>query len=592
MALDGVYLSLVKEELEGCLTGSRVDKIHQPSKDNLIISLRTLSSGVKKLFISSCAGTARVHLSESELENPKTPPMFCMLLRKHLSSAKLVAIRQDGFERILNFDFETADEFGDRIVLTLAVEIMGKYSNVILVNGDMRVIDSIKRVGEGMSSVRLVLPGISYSLPPREKRLSLFELDRDELLSGFLSLSQKDPSKALVKLIEGISPIFVREAVYYACRGAEKPASEFSADELDRLVFFLQNSARQIREHTNKYVLLKDKNGLMKDFCFVNIEQYGTMMSTKEFSSPSALLDYFFSERDVIAQTHQRAADLFKLLVSLSERTKRRVSAQKIELEECKGREELRLKGDLIMANLYRLEKGMSEAELDNCYEPGSVVKVELDKRLTPVQNAQRYYQEYRKADNAEKKLTSLIAEGEDEVKYIDSVFDALSRASTESELSDIRMELAAGGYVKQPRAKGSKGGKLPKSLPPIEYVSDDGFRILVGRNNRQNDMLTLKTAQKTDLWLHVQNITGAHVIVEANGGDIPQRTIEQAAMIAAFNSSAKNSSSVPVDYTQVRYVKKPSGAKPGMVIFTNNRTLYVTPDADAVNALRKGGKE
>lgn len=244
------------------------------------------------------------------------------------------------------------------------------------------------------------------------------------------------------------------------------------------------------------------------------------------------------------------------------------------------------------MANLYRLEKGMSEAELDNCYEPGSVVKVELDKRLTPVQNAQRYYQEYRKADTAEKKLTSLIAEGEDEVKYIDSVFDALSRASTESELSDIRMELAAGGYVKQPRAKGSKGGKLPKSLPPIEYVSDDGFRILVGRNNRQNDMLTLKTAQKTDLWLHVQNITGAHVIVEANGGDIPQRTIEQAAMIAAFNSSAKNSSSVPVDYTQVRYVKKPSGAKPGMVIFTNNRTLYVTPDADAVNALRKGGKE
>ncbi len=584
MALDGVYLSLVRRELEGIIIGARVDKIHQPSKDNLIISLRTLSSGTKKLFFSSSAGTARVHLTQAELENPKSPPMFCMLMRKHLSSARLIAIRQDGFERILNFDFETVNELGDKVVLTVAAEIMGKYSNIILIGDDGRVIDAIKRVGEGMSSVRLVLPGINYALPPRDRRMSLFGIDRARLSEGFLGSSKRDPSKALVGLIEGISPVFAREAVFYACRGEDKPAQEFSHDELDRLAFYLENSAAQIREGKNKYVLLKDKTGLMKDFCFVDIRQYGSLMTTKEFESPGALLDYFYAERDVIAQTRQRANDLFKLLISLSERTQRRVSAQKIELSQCQSRDILRLKGDLIMSNLYRLEKGMTAASVENYYDGGKLMEIELDPRLTPAQNAQRYYQEYRKADTAEKKLTQLIAEGEEEIRYIDSVFDSLSRASTESELSDIRLELAGEGYVKPPKSK----NKLPRSLPPVEYVSGDGYRIYAGRNNRQNDTMTLKTADKSDIWLHVQNITGAHVIIAAEGRQVPMSTIEDAAMIAAYHSSARGSSSVPVDYTLVKYVKKPSGAKPGMVIFTNNRTLYVTVDDDAVNALRK----
>ncbi|HIT58410.1 MAG TPA: NFACT family protein [Candidatus Faeciplasma pullistercoris] len=584
MALDGVYLSLVKRELEGILIGSRVDKIHQPSRDNLIISLRTLQHGTKKVFFSASAGTARVHLTESELENPKTPPMFCMLLRKHLSSAKLVSIRQDGFERILDFDFEATDEFGDKVILTLAAEIMGKYSNIILIGKDARVIDSIKRVSEDMSSVRTVLPGIVYSLPPREKRMSLFEIDKALLGEELAASRSPESSKALVKLLEGISPVFAREAVYYACHGEDKPPKELTVDELDRLVFYLSRTASEISEGKNRYVLLKDKNGLMKDFCFTDIRQYGALMVTKEFDSPSRLLDYFYSERDVIAQTRQRASDLFKLLVSLSERIARRVSAQKLELQECCGREELRLKGDLIMANLYRLEKGMKTARLQNYYdEQGSEIDVELDPRLTPNQNAQKYYQEYRKADTAEKKLTELISSGEEEMRYIDSVFDSLSRASTESELTEIRLELAAGGYVRQPKLK----TKLPKALPPVEYVSSDGYRILVGRNNRQNDSLTLKIADKSDIWLHVQNITGAHVIIEARGQDVPKSTIEEAALIAAYNSSARNSSLVPVDYVLVRYVKKPSGAKPGMVIFTNNKTLYVTPDDDAVSSLR-----
>lgn len=585
MALDGVYLSLVKDEMTKILTGARVDKIHQPSKDNLIITLRTLSNGAKKLFFSASAGTARVHLTTAELENPKAPPMFCMLLRKHLSSGKLTAIRQDGFERILYFDFEATDEFGDRVTLTLASEIMGRCSNIILINANGRVIDSIKRVGEDMSSVRQVLPRINYSLPPKDERLNLFDFNREELCASLKSSRSSETAKALVKLIEGISPVFAREAVFYALRGTEKPPCELSSDELDRLVFYLNKTAGEIRAGENKYVLLRDKSGLMKDFSFTDIRQYGALMNTREFSSPSELLDYFFSERDVIAQTKQRASDLFKLLVSLSERIARRVSAQKIELEQCAGRDELRLKGDLIMSNLYRLEKGMARATLENYYEESCpAVEIELDPRLTPTQNAQKYYQEYRKADTAEKKLRELIKKGEEEEKYIDSVFDSLSRASTESELSDIRLELASGGYVKPPKSK----VKLPKSLPPIEYMSSDGYKIFVGRNNRQNDTLTLKTADKSDIWLHVQNYTGSHVIIEAFGGDVPQKTIEEAAAIAAYNSSARNSSQVPVDYTRVRFVKKPSGAKPGMVIFTNNKTLYVTPDEDAVSALKK----
>ncbi|MCD8106387.1 MAG: NFACT family protein [Oscillospiraceae bacterium] len=589
MALDGVYLSLLKKEMAGVLIGARVDKIHQPSRDNLIVSLRTMSSGTKKVLFSANAGTARVHLSKSELENPKTPPMFCMLLRKHLGSAKLIDIRQDGFERILNFDFEATDEFGDRVILTLAAEIMGRCSNVVLINQDGRVIDSIKRVSEDMSSVRMVLPGITYSLPPRDERMSLFEIDKAELESGIRASSQKDPSKTLVRLIEGISPVFAREAVFYSLRGGEKPASEFSDDEMGRLLFYLNNTASDIQAGRNKYVILKDRSGLMKDFCFTDIHQYGSLMISKEYDSPSELLDSFYRERDTALQTRQRAQDLFKLVMSLSERTERRVAAQKLELKECGNRDELRIKGDLINANLYRIEKGDGSVVLNNFYDESyPEVTIALDRRLTPAQNAQQYYKEYRKADTADKKLRELIASGENEIKYLESVFDSLSRASSESELSEIKAELASEGYVRLSRSK----EKASKPLPPIEYRSSDGYKISVGRNNRQNDQLTLKTAEKTDIWLHVKDFTGSHVIISTLGGEVPERTIEEAALIAAYNSSARNSSLVPVDYTLVRYVKKPSGGKPGMVIFTNQKTLYVTPDEETVEALKTDRKQ
>lgn len=573
MALDGTFLYLVRKELEVLING-RVDKIHQPSKEEILIALRTRNGNFKVIFNVS-AGTSRVHITEAEIENPKVPPMFCMLMRKHLGGAKLVRIRQDGCERILFFDFDATNEMGDPVSITLCVEIMGRHSNLMLINGEGRIIDAIKRVSQDVSSVRPVLPNVLYALPPKEEKISLFEIERETLKERLFLAANMKTDKAIMKIIEGISPVFAREAEFFALRGEQKAVSELDDDDIDRLAFFLKKTARDIEEEKNRFVTLKTKEGDLKDFCFCDISQYGALMVKREFENACTLLDFFYTSRDLASRMKQRASDLFRLVVNLSERISRRVSNQKQELSQCADRDKFKTYGDLIMSNLYRLEKGMTTAEVENfCEEGCPVVKIPLDKRFTPVQNAQKYYNEYRKLDTAEKHLRSLIENGEAELLYIDSVFDLLSRASSEAEIVELRSELAEQGYVKAPRFK----GKPPKASPPIKYVSKSGFEILVGRNNKQNDKLTLKDAEKTDLWLHTKNIHGSHVIVRCSGKEPDEQTVVYAAMLAAYHSKGRNSAQVPVDYTQVRYVKKPAGAKPGMVIFTNNKTLFVNP--------------
>lgn len=582
MALDGIYLSLLRKEFDPLIDG-RVDKIHQPSREELIMTIRT-KEGAQKLMFSTGAGSARVHITTADIENPKTPPMFCMLMRKHLAGGRLTAIRQDGFERILFFDFEATNEMGDRVNLTLAAEIMGRRSNLILYREDGRIIDSIKRVGQEMSSVRMVLPGAQYTLPPREQRLNLMECTKEEFLAKIAENPTAELSKAIMKTLEGISSVFAREAVFFAARGAEITAQQLSGDTADRLWFYFSKVRDSINEGTNVYTVLKTKEGNLKDFCFCDITQYGALMVTKSFESPSVLLDYFYAERDSLSRIKQKANDLFKLLINTSERTQRRVQNQREELKECKDREKYRIYGDLITSNLYALQKGMAYAEVQDFYDENCpTVKIPLDKRLTPTQNAQKYYKEYRKLDTAEKKLTVLIAEGEQEVKYLDSVFDSLTRAQTEGDIAELREELFQEGYVKRSKFK----GKPPKALPPIRYRSSDGYEIRVGRNNKQNDRLTCKETEKTDLWLHVKDITGSHVIVTCDGEMPPDRTIEEAAIIAACNSKGRNSSRVDVDYTFIRNVKKPNGSKPGMVIFTNNYTITVKPDTELEEKLR-----
>lgn len=584
MALDGAFLYMVKKELEP-LIGGRVDKISQPSREEIVITLRTRGgnrsgSGYEKLLFSAAAGSARVHITKKSIENPKVPPMFCMLLRKHFGNGRLLDIRQDGLERILYFDFEAMNELGDMVKITLAAEIMGRCSNVVIINAEGKIIDSIKRVDFEMSRERPVLPNMTYSCPPRDDRLDFRTCSGSDISCAAEPLLDGDLAKSLLKIFEGISPIVAREWVWYAAQGRDAVKSDLRGEVLERLAFAVEQSARECREGRCTFTAVKDGNGLLKDFSFMPICQYSGLMTTEEQPSACDLLDYFYAERDSAARLRQRAQDLYKLLQNTSERIARRLANQREELKVSADREKFKLMGDLISANLYRVEKGMGSVTVENFYDESCPqIEIKLDKRLTPSQNMQRYYGEYRKADTAEKILTEQIKKGEEELAYIDSVFDALTRTKGEDEVNELRLELAEQGYIRAAKLK----GKPPKAHPPLEFKSPDGFTVLVGRNNKQNDMLTTKLADKTDIWLHTKDITGSHVIIRAEGKEVPDSTVMWAARIAAFHSKAKNSSQVPVDYVPVRFVKKPSGSKPGMVIFTNNRTLYVTPlDPDA----------
>ena len=585
MALDGALLRQIKHELEGCLIGSRVDKIHQFSREEMVFVLRLrepAADGARsaKLYLSAGADSPRLHLTSSSFENPKSPPMFCMLMRKHLGSAKLLEIRQVGLDRILHLIFETRNEMGDLIELTVAIEIMGRHSNIILIDENGRVIDSIKRIDDTMSSVRPILPGVRYTLPPAQDKLDLITSTPEQIEQRLIEGKDTPLSKALLAAVQGVSPIVCREVANYVFVGDDRVISQMTPDHFDRLRFFLSRVILIARDYTGTPTSVIDSRKKPMDFSFLDIHQYGGSMFTRTYDSYSQLLDDFYTQRDNIQRMRHRSSDLLKVLANTADRIARKLSLQQKELADCSDRETWKIYGDLISANLYSIQKGDRTARLINFYdEAQSEVVIPLDPRKTPVQNAQKYYGEYRKADTAEKKLRELIEEGQQEAVYIDSVFDALTRAQTNDELTAIRAELAEQGYLRK-KGSAAQKGKEPK-LAPKSYRSDDGFTILVGRNNVQNDQLTLKEARGRDYWFHTKNIPGSHTIVVSDGQEVPDSTLHQAAILAAVNSKAAESSQVPVDYTLIKNVKKPRGAKPGMVIYVSYQTAYVTPDLE-----------
>lgn len=567
-------LKYVREELSE-LVGSRIEKIFQPSREEVVITFRKPNSsdrGAKRVIFSANGSSARVNLTEAALENPPSPPMFCMLLRKHLGSGRLLGIRQDGLERILYFDFECVNEIGDIVTNTLTAEIMGRFSNIILVRGG-RVIDSIKRVTDEISGVRRILPNIVYETPPRLERVDFFA-ENDRKISALIENKTERLAKALPAVLEGISPIFAREAAFYAAGDTDAARCELTDEQKERLDLFF-DTARKSACFTE----IIDESGAKKDFSFVDVNQYGNGFAKRHFASANALLDDFYEKKSDRAS--QRARDMLKLIKSRAERTARKLELRKKELADCADREKLRVCGDIVNANIYRLEKGMTSALLDDFYT-GEQRKIALDARLTPAQNAQKYYSEYRKLCTAEKMLTGLIAEGKSELSYYESLLDSVTRAKTDGELTEIKRELAEQGLI-----RGEKTLAKPKKSEPLKFRSSDGFTILVGKNNKQNDELTLKTSKASDIWLHVKDIAGSHVIIKTEGKTPPERTIVEAARLAAYHSKAKNGSGVPVDYTAVKFVKKPAGARPGMVIFTDNRTLYVTPNEEEADRLK-----
>ena len=556
MALDGIFLYHLKNEIAQFAIDSRVDKIHQPSKDEIIINLRS-RQGSKKLLLSCNADAARIHFTEFPPENPAKPPMFCLLLRKRLAGAWVTDIEQDNLERILKINFSGTDELGDKTNYSLIIEIMGKYSNIIFVGKDGKIIDSMKRVDENKSHIREVLPGVTYVAPPKQDKLNIFT-DDSEKIREKIAQSRKGMYKAVMEAIKGISPIICREFEY-----------GLTLDEFKK----------QAQNPTPTVVF----TNAPKDFAFIDIKQYDNLATINHYDTFSQLLDYFYYERVRLMRIKARSADLFKTVTTLQERAVRKAINRTQELEDCKDKETYKLFGDLIAANMYRLEKGVPYYDLENYYENNKIVRIPADIMLTPSQNSQKYYKEYRKKQVAESKLNEFINEANDEADYFESVIDSLSRAETDGEITAIKTELASQGYIK----KGNDKKKEQKSLKPMHFKTRDGFDVYVGRNNIMNDKLTMKTAKNYDTWFHVQSAAGSHVICETSGNQISDGAIHDCAVIAAYFSKARESSNVAVDYTLVKNVRKPNGAKPGFVVYDPYKTEFATPTIDEVESLK-----
>ncbi len=556
MALDGIFLYHLKNEIAQFAIDSRVDKIHQPSKDEIIINLRS-RQGSKKLLLSCNADAARIHFTEFPPENPAKPPMFCLLLRKRLAGAWVTDIEQDNLERILKINFSGTDELGDKTNYSLIIEIMGKYSNIIFVGKDGKIIDSMKRVDENKSHIREVLPGVTYVAPPKQDKLNIFTDDIEKIREK-IAQSRKGMYKAVMEAIKGVSPIICREFEY-----------GLTLDEFKK----------QAQNPTPTVVFTYAP----KDFAFIDIKQYDNLATINHYDTFSHLLDYFYYERVRLMRIKARSADLFKTVTTLQERAVRKAINRTQEFEDCKDKETYKLFGDLIAANMYRLEKGVPYYDLENYYDNNKIVRIPADIMLTPSQNSQKYYKEYRKKQVAESKLNEFINEANEEADYFESVIDSLSRAETDGEITAIKAELASQGYIK----KGNDKKKEQKSLKPMHFKTRDGFDVYVGRNNIMNDKLTMKTAKNYDTWFHVQSAAGSHVICETSGNQISDGAIHDCAVIAAYFSKARESSNVAVDYTLVKNVRKPNGAKPGFVVYDPYKTEFATPTIDEVESLK-----
>lgn len=600
MALDGLFLHCIGQELETAVIGAKVDKVYQPSSEELVLTLRSRDLGALKLLLCARANSPRIHLTKAAFENPATPPMLCMLLRKRLGGATLTGIRQAGFDRILFLDFSATNELGDKETLTVAMEIMAQYSNVILIGPDGKIIDALKRVDLTRSSKRLILPGLPYELPPQQDKLSLPDHSVEELVERIRTFSAKTLSSAVLSSIQGVSPALAREVAFRAL-GDDKHLSEMTEDDFVDLEYPLLELKKEVASPTHTFCVVRDDNDKPFEFSFWGLTQYGPGMATDRYETASELLDDYYARRDSMERIAHKSSDLRRFLNTATERIARKVEVQRAELAKSVDREKLRVYAELINANLYQLEKGVLYYDLENYYDENRILRVPADPALSPAQNSQKYYKDYRKTYTAEKKLTEQIEQGTEELAYLETVKDALSRAETERDIGEIRRELVASGYLKDrtPEKKNRRGSqrrdgkkarsaKQPPALPPIEYETTDGFRVLVGRNNLQNDKLSMKTAGKLDMWLHTKDFPGSHVIIEAQDGQVSDRAIEEAAIIAAVNSTAVTGDKVPVDYTLVKNLKKPAGARPGKVIFHTNWTIYVTPDEDFAERQRK----
>ena len=580
MALDAATLALTARELKQTLGDARIDKIFEPTRDEVVLNLR-MRSGAARLFLSARSGSARVCLTQETFENPQTPPSFCMLLRKHFTGGRLLDIRMIDGERIVFFDFACVNEMGDNVVNTIAAELMGRYSNIVLVQNG-RIIDALKRVDFEDSDIRQLLPGLAYTLPPRPDRPLLMQAEPSDIVEA---IAQRDlpVAQALMKTCGGCCPALCREAAYRAFGTRDVSADRMTAEERAQLESVLKDMQELWRAGGEPTAVIS-ADGRPTEFSFLHLTQYTGGASLVRFDSYSELLEGYYASKDKAERLRQKSKDLHKTVKSMHERAVRKLAARREEQQKSEASDELRVFGELLSANLWTIKKGDRSATVTNYYD-GSEVTIPLDVRLSPTENAQKYFKEYKKRRTAAKMLTELIEQSEHEITYLESVLYEVESARGEAELGEIRAELKAQGYLKYYKVKDKK----QKPADVLRYRSSDGFAILVGRNNAQNDKLTLKTARGRDVWFHVKDAPGSHVVVMSEGREVPDSTKTEAAVLAALHSgSGESGAKIAVDYTEVRNVWKANGAKPGMVLYDNYETAYVVPDAALAERLKE----
>ena len=586
MPIDAVFLESLRCELQEQLLACRVDKVQQPERDTILLSMRGANGG-GKLLLTASPNHPRIQLTSLSFENPAQPPMFCMLLRKHLTGGRLVSISQPPLERLVELTFDCIDEMGTPCQKKLILEIMGRNSNLILTGADGRILDCLRRVDFEMSEQRQVLPGLYYHLPPTQGKRSPWDASEEELRALLCAQkTQKMADSFLLETFGGLSPLLCRELAYAVFGQVDLDLSQLTDAQREDAAGKL--FAALDRLHTGKrtpVILVRDERPW--DFTCIPIRQYEDLIAHEPQPSFSALLDTFYAKRDSLERMRQKTQALRKTLTNLHNRTARKLTNQQKELEATFDREHLRRLGDIVTANLHVISRGQARLTAVDFYDPEmKEIDIPLNPAISPQQNAAKFYKDYQKAKTAEKVLTEQIAKGEAELSYLASVLDELSRVESERDMQDIRQELTEGGYLRETGQK--KKMKLPASKPMV-FRSSDGFEILVGRNNRQNDLLTCKLAQKQDIWLHTQKIHGSHVIIACAPETPPDRTVTEAMQLAVYFSQAREGQNVPVDYTRVKNVKKPAGAKPGMVIYDHYSTAVVTPDAALAEKLREG---
>lgn len=567
MAFDGGFLHTVTAELQQAVD-CHVDKIYQPSRDVLVLQLRK-KGFVKRLVLSAASGTARVHFTDRKYENPDVPPMFCMLARKIFSSARLVEVKQIGLERVIEFVFNTTNEMGDKISPKIVCELITGSGNIVLVDENGKIYDAVHR-SDIEKSDRIIMSGATYRYPESQQKLNLLSANNDLAVDKILSFKTEPLSSAILKSLEGTSPLVCRELTF-----------EFFGDDIitqsaDKVTVLKLVEYLKTKITDGEFTLLYKSDNTPADFCYMPIKQYGTVYTAKKCDAPSQLLDLFYFERENAARINKASSDVSHLVSNLLTRAKRRMAVRQKELSQNRNRDDLRIKGELLKANLYAVKQGSATATVQNYYDQNlSLITIPLDPSLSPAANAAKYFKDYKKSCAAVQSLGLLIEDDVREIEYLEAVAESLSRCKTVVDIAEIREELTLAGYIKRTAKKQMRKNTKPQIT---EYTSEEGYRILVGKNNLQNDYITCHLAQKGDMWFHTKNVHGSHVVVLCGGNPISDNTVMLAASLAVKNSKAANSANVPVDYTPVKYVKKPNGAKAGMVIYTTNKTVFANP--------------